>query len=271
MGQFSKVWTIRGSLEHISAFNPSINPISAVEAAVDDSLIQADTGRGIHEGRKAFNSILPSAHQQGWNSLMWMQKGLPIAKSNCNINQLQRIKSSFLCHGWLACWLPVVFIRWIIWGLCSFVRKWNYLTSLWYLHIDSKTMRFSCSGIHVRVATSYKCSILNVCWTPVDTVTQNQPCINGERSSIMSQSGWKQPPIKTIRGQSMRFHPQDGNCTHMAQTLWRSPIQSQIINIKLAGKKSKCQSALQSLGRWELPLFLIQFHSAHIYSRRSLL
>lgn len=59
MGQFSKVWTIRGSLEHISAFNPSINPISTAEAAVDDSLIQPDTGRGIHKSRKASNSILP--------------------------------------------------------------------------------------------------------------------------------------------------------------------------------------------------------------------
>ena len=70
MGQFSKVRTIRGSLEHISAFNPSINPISAVEAAVDDSLIQADTERGIHRDREASNSILTAAHQQGENSLM---------------------------------------------------------------------------------------------------------------------------------------------------------------------------------------------------------
>lgn len=95
VGQFGTIWNIRGSLEHISAFNPSINPISAVEAAVDDSLIQPDTGRRIHKGRKASNSILPTAHQQGWKSLMWMQKGFPIAKSNCNINQLRRIKSSF--------------------------------------------------------------------------------------------------------------------------------------------------------------------------------
>lgn len=58
MGQFSKVRTIRGSLEHISAFNPCINPISAEEAAVDDSLIQPDTGRGIHKDRKDSNSIL---------------------------------------------------------------------------------------------------------------------------------------------------------------------------------------------------------------------
>lgn len=65
MGQFSKVWTIRESLEHISVFNPSINPISTADAAVDDSLIQADTERGIRVGRKASNSILPIAHQQG--------------------------------------------------------------------------------------------------------------------------------------------------------------------------------------------------------------
>lgn len=45
MGQFSKVWTLWESLEHISAFNPSINPISAIEAAVDESLIQPDTER----------------------------------------------------------------------------------------------------------------------------------------------------------------------------------------------------------------------------------
>lgn len=57
VGQFSKVRAIRGSLEHISAFNPSINPISAAKAAVDESLIQADTRRRIHKGRKAFNSI----------------------------------------------------------------------------------------------------------------------------------------------------------------------------------------------------------------------
>lgn len=165
MGQFSKVRTIKGSLEHISAFNPSINPISAVEAAVDDSLIQADTGRGIHEGRKASDSILPTAHQQGWNSLMWMQEGLPIATFNCNINQLQRIKSSFLCyHGWLASWLPVVFIHRLIRGLCSTVRKWNYPTSLWYLHIHSKTTRLLCSSV---AATSYECNIvclLDSCW-----------------------------------------------------------------------------------------------------------
>lgn len=116
-------------------------------------------------------------------------------------------------------------------------------------------------------ATSYK---LNVCWTLVYMVIQNQLCINGECSSITSRSGWKQPPIKTIRGQSMCFHPQDGNCTHMAQTLWRSPIQSQIINIKLAGKKSKCQSPQQSSGRWVLPLFYILFHFPHIFSLCSL-
>lgn len=186
-----------------------------------------------------------------------MQKGLLAAKSNCNINQLQRIKSHFLCLPWVAGMLTSS-------SFCSvdhmrFVHhckkmKLSYFTFAYSL----KTMRFLGSNI---VATSYKYSILNVCWTPVDIVTQNQLCINGERSSIMSQSGWKQPPIKTIRGQSMCFHPQDGNCTHMAQTLWRSPIHSQIINIKLAGKKSKCQSTLQSLGRWVLHLFLIQFHS----------
>lgn len=45
VGQFNKVQTLGESLEHISAFNPGINPISPVEAAVDDSLIQADTER----------------------------------------------------------------------------------------------------------------------------------------------------------------------------------------------------------------------------------
>lgn len=45
MGQFNKVCTMGESLEHISVFNPSTNPISPVEAAVDDSLIQADTER----------------------------------------------------------------------------------------------------------------------------------------------------------------------------------------------------------------------------------
>lgn len=195
---------------------------------------------------------------------MWMQKGLPTAKSNCNINQLQRIKRHFLCLPWVAGMLTscslysLDHMRFVLY--CK-KMKLSYFTLIFAYSL--KTIRFLCSNI---VATSYKYSILNVCWTPVDIVTQNQACINDERSSIMSQSRWKQPPIKTIRGQSMCFHPQDGNCTHMAQTLWRSPIHSKIINIKLAGKKSKCQSALQSLGRWELHLFLIQFHSPQIYS-----
>lgn len=38
-------------------------------------------------------------------------------------------------------------------------------------------------------ATCYKQRIFNARRTPVDKVTQNQPCINVERSSIMSQSG----------------------------------------------------------------------------------
>lgn len=51
--------------EHILAFNPSINPISAVEAAADDSLIQADTGREIHKGREAFQQHPPHCTQRG--------------------------------------------------------------------------------------------------------------------------------------------------------------------------------------------------------------
>lgn len=130
----------------------------------------------------------------------------------------------------------------------------------------TESLRHSKDVCGAIVAASHEYSIAHVCQTLVYIVTENQLSINGERCSIMSESGWKLPPpptttIKTIRGQSMCFHPQDGNCTQMAQTLWRSPIQSQIINIKLAGKKSKCQSAQQSSGRWLLPLFYIQFCS----------
>lgn len=48
-----------GSFEHVSAFNPGINPISAAEAAADESLIQADTGKGIHKGREGFQQHPP--------------------------------------------------------------------------------------------------------------------------------------------------------------------------------------------------------------------
>jgi len=52
VGQSTKVLTLKESLEHVLAFNPGINPISLVEAAVDDSLIQPDTERGIHKDRR---------------------------------------------------------------------------------------------------------------------------------------------------------------------------------------------------------------------------
>lgn len=93
-------------------------------------------------------------------------------------------------HGWLVDRLPVVFAHRIMQGLhFIFIRKWGYPTWLWYLHICSKN---TCTV--TQRATWYKQRLFNACRTPVDNVTQNQPCINVERSSIMSQSGWKQPP-----------------------------------------------------------------------------
>lgn len=51
-----------GSFEHVSAFNPGVNPISAAEAAADESLIRADTGKGIHKGRGGFQQHPPPLH-----------------------------------------------------------------------------------------------------------------------------------------------------------------------------------------------------------------
>lgn len=53
-----------GSFEHVSAFNPGKNPISAAEAAADESLIRTDTGKGIHKGREGFQQHPPYTTQQ---------------------------------------------------------------------------------------------------------------------------------------------------------------------------------------------------------------
>ena len=69
------------------------------------------------------------------------------------------------------------------------------------------------------------------------------------------------------RGQSMGFHPHDGNCTHSALTAGRYPIEGQIITAKLPGKKSEMLfGALSPSRTWNQQnnLFLIWFHAFHI-------